>query len=386
MMPNTPSSRAFSALSRPVAVFALAALLSGCLGSVQVRQFKAFAALDYGLPEKEVTLGGVRLVYVDLPAKAKTDEVIVLLSPSLMPLSIWRDVAPALTEVARVIAVDLPGFGKSDKPPRFRYHPEAFAAVLARLLDHLKVASVNLVGNSVGGGTALAFALRHPERTRRLVLAAPAGVGAVAPWKQRVVRWAIQPRSLRASPWFARFVITQGTFARASARTDAIVSDFIAVRGAGAEFDAWVTAQRKVLGNGGRYDVLDRVRAIAAPALVVWGDQDRIFPVARGTLLTQRMKAAELVVLPGVGHMPEAEVPDALVKLVTGFMRRTRPSPSVTAPATSPTGPAKPAPDAADKNDKDGDKDDDKDDDKDEPGDKSDLKRLPQPETSPFKL
>ncbi len=83
---------------------------------------------------------------------------------------------PVFAEHFRTLAVDQPGFGKSDKPAVERNYFTFAAQALAGLLDELGIDRVHLVGNSLGGGTAVRFALRYPERTARLVLMAPGGL------------------------------------------------------------------------------------------------------------------------------------------------------------------------------------------------------------------
>ena len=76
----------------------------------------------------------------------------------------------------RTLMVDQPGFGRSDKPPVAGNYFTFAAGALAGLLDELGIGRVHLVGNSLGGGTAVRFALRYPERADRLVLMGPGGL------------------------------------------------------------------------------------------------------------------------------------------------------------------------------------------------------------------
>src|SRR5205814_1327729 len=84
---------------------------------------------------------------------------------------------PVLAESYRVLAVDQPGFGRSDKPTEHGQYFTFSADALAGFLDTLGVQRAHLLGNSLGGGTATRFALRHPDRAGRLVLMAPGGPG-----------------------------------------------------------------------------------------------------------------------------------------------------------------------------------------------------------------
>ena len=83
---------------------------------------------------------------------------------------------PVFAERFRTLVVDQPGFGKSDKPPVAGNYFTFAAQALAGLLDELGIDRVHLVGNSLGGGTAVRFALRYPERAGRLVLMGPGGL------------------------------------------------------------------------------------------------------------------------------------------------------------------------------------------------------------------
>lgn len=317
-----------------------AASVSGCLGNVQFRPVKTFSEIDYGLAEKHVTLGGVRLCYVDA---GQGDDVLVFLHPAMSNLKVWREAIREFQGRFRVIALDLPGSGKSDKPSRFRYHPEAFASVTARLLDHLGVAAATLVGNSNGGATALAFALQFPQRTQRLVLVGAAGIRARAPWKQRFLRWVLTPTHIATSNLYLTKVFAErALFVKPSPRTDAFLSDLLALRGAGEEYARWVRAQAKLVRSAVSYDVSAQLASIQAPTLLIWGERDRLLPKEDALLAQKAVKGAELVLLPEVGHMPEVEVPEAFNKVLDAFLRRTKAV--VTRPAPSPQPAAKPTP------------------------------------------
>jgi pimeloyl-ACP methyl ester carboxylesterase len=336
--------------------------LAGCLGDVQIRPVKSFAAIDYGLAEKYVTLGGLRLCYVD---EGKGDDVLVFLPPAMSSLKVWRESILAFRDRYRVVALDLPGHGKSDKPLRFRYNPETFAEVTARLLDHLGIRRATLVGNSNGGATALFFAIRYPDRARRLVLVSPAGSGPTPPWMQRLVRWAATPLHLgTANPYVTKLALQIAAFEKKTPHTDAYLSDFLAVRGAGNEYRRWIRAQVKVLRSALAYDASERAKELKLPTLILWGEKDSIIPVKLAKALQSKIPGAELTILPGIGHMPEIEVPDALHRVMEVFLKKSalataeavRPAPAP-APAPVPVKVEPPKPSASEEKDDDDDKD-----------------------------
>ena len=96
--------------------------------------------------------------------------------PGASGLSNFRRNLPPFAERFRTLIIDQPGYGKSDKPPGAGHFFTFAADALAGLLDELGIDKVHLVGNSLGGGTALRFALNYPERAERLVLMGPGGL------------------------------------------------------------------------------------------------------------------------------------------------------------------------------------------------------------------
>jgi len=96
--------------------------------------------------------------------------------PGVSAWANWRLVMPALSERLRVIAPDMAGFGFSERPAGIRYDLDTWVAQAIGLLDALGLEQADVVGNSFGGALALAMAIRHPQRVRRLVLMGSVGV------------------------------------------------------------------------------------------------------------------------------------------------------------------------------------------------------------------
>ena len=112
--------------------------------------------------------------------------------PGVTAWANWRLVLPDLARERRVIAPDMLGFGYTERPAGVRYGLDAWVAHALGVLDALKIGQADLVGNSFGGGIALALAIRHPERVRRLVLMGSVGVPfAITPGLDAV--WGYQP-------------------------------------------------------------------------------------------------------------------------------------------------------------------------------------------------
>ena len=236
----------------------------------------------------------------------------------------WLPLLGPLAERYRVIVPDLPGHGESDKP-RTTYTPTFYSGVVRRLLDALGEREAALVGNSLGGRIALDVAARAPHRVSALVLLGPAVAGLPFPYYARFLR--LLPTEFGAIPLPMRRRLVLMGLRQLFADPDRLprnaylagADEFIRVYRSGRARVALLGSLRALMAD--RPSAFwDKVRTITSPSLILWGEKDRLVPVRLGELLASAMPAAELALLPGVGHVPQFEVPDTTVELVGGFL------------------------------------------------------------------
>ncbi|HSM51106.1 MAG TPA: alpha/beta fold hydrolase [Thermoanaerobaculia bacterium] len=272
------------------------------------------------LPAGELREIGERRVRV---VERGAGEPLVLLHGFGASAASWRLVVPALAETRRVIALDLHGFGYTERPrERAAYTPEGQAALVLALLDHLGIERADLAGHSYGGGLALLLAARHPERVRALVL-----VDTTRPEYGRARRSRLAAfRPLTAL--FARTVLLRpATVRRALERsvadpakvTDELVRLYLEPLGIEGAVDAYVGLTAP--SPGPPPPPVD-LAAIGQPALVVWGEEDRLIAVRWGRELARTLPHAELVVFPETGHLPPEERPAELAAAIESFLAR----------------------------------------------------------------
>lgn len=213
----------------------------------------------------------------------------------------YKPVMKSLGEGLRVIAVDLPGFGKSDKRDG-DYSPEALSDVLVQILDQKGIARAHVVGHSWGCSVALAFALRHRDRLDRLVLVS----GFVYDDQLLpMMRWTRASKTTGDALYalFYRQAIGERlyyNFRDATLVTEAVVDDVEASMARPGAVAAATAAAR-----GMHFDVLEsEYRKVDAPVLVLWGRDDRVSRLAFGERLARDLPRAQLVVLPSCGHIP----------------------------------------------------------------------------------
>jgi pimeloyl-ACP methyl ester carboxylesterase len=236
-------------------------------------------------------------------------------------------IAP-LADGRRVYAPDWPGYGHSDKP-NLGYTMSFYVDFLGHLMDALGLEKASLVGISMGGGAALGFALRSPQRVEQLILVDSYGLGSEVPWGRLgylMVRaplvdkltYALLRRSRAMVRWSLyglvhdRRKVTEGMVGE----TARLLEDPKAGR-------AWSSFQKSEVGWGGlRTDFSERLGALAVPTLLVHGAQDRAVPVAWARRAQGRIPDCELRVFPECGHLPPREQPEEFARVVEGFLSR----------------------------------------------------------------
>ena len=236
----------------------------------------------------------------------------------------------------RVFAIDLPGFGRSDKPV-LAYTIELFVRAVSDLMASEGIERAAVMGVSMGGRVALGLALDSPEKVERLVLVDALGVGA----PRRVLAYSILlTRGLgeltlrgtaRALRQMNPAVIRRfwGWYLKRPNRVDTIWTDErILNHGtllATPEYRAaYLSALRSIAGMRQLRDgvvVEDRLPELRMPTLLIWGGHDHIFPASHARAAMHRIPHGRLEIFDDSGHTPQMEEPDRFNRLVLDFLQ-----------------------------------------------------------------
>lgn len=252
---------------------------------------------------------------------------VVLLHGGGPGASAWSNFGPNLPHFAqtfRTLAVDQPGFGRSDKPAEHGQYFSFSAQALLGLLDELGIERVHLIGNSLGGGTAVRFALEYPRRVGSLVLMAPGGLGlnvfSPDPTEgvQRIGRFMAPPGPsaekladfLRALV-YDQSLITDDLVAErfAAASTPEALRGLAAM---GASFYRKETAEQGMLWR--------EAHRIRARTLLIWGREDRVNPLDGALAALKLIRKAQLHVFSECGHWAQVEKFAEFNRLATDFL------------------------------------------------------------------
>jgi pimeloyl-ACP methyl ester carboxylesterase len=228
----------------------------------------------------------------------------------------------ALAPRFRVIAIDLPGFGDSDKPVGARYDARWFGTAVVQLLDTLELDRAHLIGNSLGGRVALEVGLRAPERVHRLALLAPSMAWRrKRPWAPalRLVRPELGVLPHAPRPVVERIIDRAMPEARngwAAAGIDEFLRSFLTPRGRAAFYAA--ARQIYLEEPEGENGFWPRLRSLEVPALFVWGRRDGLVPLAFARHVSEAVPAAEHLEL-DCGHVPQMERPRETHEAIASF-------------------------------------------------------------------
>ncbi|MGH3332176.1 MAG: 4,5:9,10-diseco-3-hydroxy-5,9,17-trioxoandrosta-1(10),2-diene-4-oate hydrolase [Nocardioidaceae bacterium] len=250
--------------------------------------------------------------------------------------SAWSNFGSSLARFStqfRTILVDQPGFGRSDKP-EVEGHYFTFAAdALAALLDELGIERVHLLGNSLGGGTAVRFALKYPKRVGRLVLMGPGGLSlnvfSPDPTEgiKRLYEFGAPPGPSREKlEAFIRTMVVDQSLV-----TDELVEERFesatapgaaeAMASMGASFAKPDTYEEGFLWR--------EAYKLRQPVLLTWGREDRVNPLDGALAALKLVPKASLHVFPNCGHWAQIEAADEFFSVVSGYLalHRVKPSP-----------------------------------------------------------
>jgi pimeloyl-ACP methyl ester carboxylesterase len=292
----------------------LAFLLPGCV------PLRSFDEIRREAPAGQFVRVGDQLVHVE---QAGTGEPVVLLHGFGASAYSWRKVMPALAQAHRVVAIDLNGFGYTQRPrSRESYTREGQAKLVLETMDALGIARAHVVGHSYGGGITLYLASRHPERFRSMVLVDSSAPTYANDRRSRAA--ALRPldalfvRTVALRPGAVRKALLRSFWDDAKVTPELVqaYSDRVAVEGAGYAFYA-LTAPAP---PGPPVEL----ETIEIPTLVVWGAHDELISPESGRRAAARLPHSEFVLLDGSGHLPMEEQPEALLHAILPFLERHR--------------------------------------------------------------
>ena len=232
-------------------------------------------------------------------------------------LQAWDDWSVKLEQKYRVIRLDLPGFGLTGASPANDYSEEKDLATLTHFADKLGLEKFSVMGHSMGGKMAWSLAASQPERVQALVLMAPDGfpetkdIG-TKPYEVTAVMGLIKYV-------FPKYLVRKSiepAFSDADALNDALVNRYFDMLRAPGVRGAILNRSNQTIYT----DPVPRLKAIKAPTLLIWGEQDQMIPSTNAQSYAHVLSNSTTVIVPKLGHLLQEEQPDKGLTAVMQFL------------------------------------------------------------------
>lgn len=277
----------------------------------------------------ELNLGGQRQLAHWRDEGPREDPLpILLLHGTSDSLHTWDGWTAELARTRRVLRVDLPGFGLSGPAMDSDYRIAAYVRFVKAFLDAQGVSRVLIAGNSLGGETAWMTAATHPQLVAGLVLLDPAGL----PFEPDVLPLGFAASRFAPSAWLSQFLLprplvkrsVEQVFGNPARVSSAQVDRFFEMALREGNREALGRRVAALMAERGAPFYVEAWRGVKTPTLLIWGEHDRLIPprYARQYLDLRPPDAApaELKILPGLGHVPQLEDPQASLAAARPFL------------------------------------------------------------------
>jgi len=268
-----------------------------------------------------IKVDDINFHYTEYPGPGKT---VFLLHGFASSTYSWEKVAPLLQDEGfHVYALDMKGFGWSDKPKGDDYSPFALVEGVNAWMDAVGLRDVVFVGNSLGGAVAVIMSILHPDKVNRMVLVDAGGYPMDLP---TIVKAANTPgAAFFTNLFYGRWVVKwnlKEVYYNDDWLTDDQVQAYHDRLRTKDGLDAMVELSRAIDFN--RFtDYAERAKSLQVPTLIIWGEDDQWIPLEIGHRFDRDLPNSRLVVIPECGHVPQEEYPGVTAQLIIDFIRGT---------------------------------------------------------------
>lgn len=257
-----------------------------------------------------------------------TGAPVILIPPGGSHTSTWRNNIDALSESYQVWTLDLPGSGYSEKPAEFAYTHKAFAEFLKEFMETQGIRKAVVGGQSLGGTVALEFGLDYPEKTAGLILVSAGGypqggkASVFDPNRYQftsAILW-----SFSSYPWvvkrFFSYLYYDATGFTKDSKLIAEICDMYRTPHS-RDVPFWM---QKALHWDYAIPDYGRIRSVAVPTLILWGNNDRIVSVKMAARFHEEIRNSRLAIFDQAGHMVHEEKPEPVNRAMLAFLNSVR--------------------------------------------------------------
>jgi len=280
--------------------------------------------LDYGLPTKTI-LQDPYISYIDA---GKGDNTILLLHGLGSNAGFWRYNIRELAKKYRVIAIDLPGYGKSQKGD-YPYSMTFFSDEIKKVIDQLNINKFDLVGHSMGGQIAITFALKYPNKIHKLILISPAGIESFNKTQSNILTNFLTVDAIKSLDEKGIEYNIKNNFYEWKSKFNWLIKERIELKNS-IDFDGYANAVVKSV-KGMLYEPISKkLKNLSVPTLIIFGTNDNLIPnkffhnlkpAEIFKIGLQQIKDCKLQPVKNTGHLVYIEKANEVNKILLNYLR-----------------------------------------------------------------
>jgi len=276
----------------------------------------AFDQMKYPYLEKSFTFEDHNIVYID----SGSGPPLVFLHGQASDLLNFDPVFPLFVSSYRIIALDYPGFGKSDKP-EITFSEEFLVEFLDKLFETTNIESATLIGHSYGGYVAMVYGSARPERVNSMVLISPAGIQEFNTFMGAAMRSAFTVEAIMKTSLEKAMQNYHNTSVNWSPEMETYALRRVALlKGNSEEYRLYAHAMVQAMELMLKTTVRDQIGKLNKPTLLLWGQDDPLISVKFADDALKLIPGSKLETIANCGHFPMLEYPQEFQRIVVTFL------------------------------------------------------------------
>lgn len=250
-----------------------------------------------------------------------TGETIVLLHGTASSLHTWEGWTKELEKSYRVVSFDLPAFGITGPEPNGNYTRERYLKFVDDVLNALNIDSCYMAGNSFGGYLTWSYAVKHPERVKKIAILNSSGYPrgdqpTPISFKMQKNEW-LKPVITRITPRLLVYKSVKVVYSDDSKITDELVTRYMELLLREGNRAGLMGKTQQIT-----YDHADEIKQVQCPTLIMWGDMDKLVNVDAAPRFHEDIPNSELLIYRDMGHVPMEEIPEKSVADFIAFLEK----------------------------------------------------------------
>ena len=302
--------------------------ICGCSGGYMYQNSAPleFSDFDYGFKSHYLKVDGINISYID---EGNNDKVLLVVHGLASNAGFWRENIKPLSEKYRVIAVDLPGYGKSDKG-NYQYNMTFYANILSKFVKQLGISKINYLGHSMGGQIGIWFSLLHADQLDKLILASPAGIEKFNTGEGDWMKNVMTINFIKTTPEERIRANLSGNFYSYDDKFEWMVEERTRMAKA-KDFENFCYAVTRCVHGMLDEPTTAKLKDIKTPTTIIFGEKDGLIPNPIlhggcskdiGDVGVRDIPNSKIFYIPNAGHMLQLEQPQEFNRLVINNLEK----------------------------------------------------------------